>query len=397
MSLNKRIVFLLSAMMISTAMFGQKKVIAEAKQYVKTGKSLNVAENLMTDLLADSLTVKMKMEVYAILFESLRRQYENENEKIYLRQPYDTVAFFGINKKIITVAEDIDNYERKFLKDNKIHNNHSKSIASLSANILSGAFYFAKHNDYLKGYDYSSFFIEMADKEVFRRQLATDSLIYKAASLAVYCGHKLSDYEKVMRYAQLALNDQSQEPYIYQYMAEAYKMTGDTIHYVEILNSGFNRFPTFSFFFPKLIEHYFDRHDYNRAANIVDKALSVDRDNILYQFTKSTLFLNMGKYDECIDICLSIIEQNDSLKDVYYNIGAAYFNKAIELNKGQRYTRKQQMKINDLYRQALPYMEHYRYISPDKREKWLSILYTIYLNLNMGKEFDEINKIANRM
>ena len=32
---------------------------------------------------------------------------------------------------------------------------------------------------------------------------------------------------------------------------------------------------------------------------------------------------------------------------------------------------------------------------PESKEKWLSPLYTIYLNLNMGKEFDAIDKIKN--
>ena len=38
-------------------------------------------------------------------------------------------------------------------------------------------------------------------------------------------------------------------------------------------------------------------------------------------------------------------------------------------------------------------MEKYRTLVPEAKSKWLAPLYTIYLNLNMGKEFDEIDKI----
>ena len=38
-------------------------------------------------------------------------------------------------------------------------------------------------------------------------------------------------------------------------------------------------------------------------------------------------------------------------------------------------------------------MEKYRELEPTVKSKWLAPLYTIYLNLNMGKEFDEIDKI----
>lgn len=52
------------------------------------------------------------------------------------------------------------------------------------------------------------------------------------------------------------------------------------------------------------------------------------------------------------------------------------------------------MILND-YRKALPYLERYRQLAPDMKDRWSRPLYTIYLNLNMGKEFDEIDKIIN--
>ena len=40
-----------------------------------------------------------------------------------------------------------------------------------------------------------------------------------------------------------------------------------------------------------------------------------------------------------------------------------------------------------------PSIERFRLLAPDQKDKWMPLLYTIYLNLNMGKEFDEINRI----
>ena len=48
-----------------------------------------------------------------------------------------------------------------------------------------------------------------------------------------------------------------------------------------------------------------------------------------------------------------------------------------------------------LYKESLPYLEKYRLLAPEQKAQWVSPLYTIYLNLNMGKEFDEIDKIKN--
>ena len=45
------------------------------------------------------------------------------------------------------------------------------------------------------------------------------------------------------------------------------------------------------------------------------------------------------------------------------------------------------------YRGALPYMEQYRRMAPNDQSRWLLPLYTIYLNLNMGKEFEEMDNL----
>ena len=46
-----------------------------------------------------------------------------------------------------------------------------------------------------------------------------------------------------------------------------------------------------------------------------------------------------------------------------------------------------------LYKKALPYLQRYRALAPGAQDKWALPLYTIYLNLNMGREFEEIDKL----
>ena len=57
--------------------------------------------------------------------------------------------------------------------------------------------------------------------------------------------------------------------------------------------------------------------------------------------------------------------------------------------------RKNKKQLAAIYREALPYMEEFRALAPDDKNKWAPALYRIYLNLNMGKQFDEIDKIIN--
>jgi hypothetical protein len=49
--------------------------------------------------------------------------------------------------------------------------------------------------------------------------------------------------------------------------------------------------------------------------------------------------------------------------------------------------------MRQLYQKALPYMERYRALAPQEKDKWAAALYNIYLKLNMGREFEEIDRI----
>ena len=96
----------------------------------------------------------------------------------------------------------------------------------------------------------------------------------------------------------------------------------------------------------------------------------------------------MGRYDECIALSDSLISMNDSLPDPYYNAGTAYLNKALKLHP-----LRQKKQLRQVYQKARPYMERYRQLAPDQQRKWGPVLYRIYLNLNMGRQFDEIDQL----
>ena len=77
-----------------------------------------------------------------------------------------------------------------------------------------------------------------------------------------------------------------------------------------------------------------------------------------------------------------------NLAEAYFNAGTSYVNLALKLNE-----RKDKKQIRQLYQKARPYMEQYRKLMPKEKEKWGPALYRIYLNLNMGKQFDEIDQL----
>lgn len=380
-------------------LYAQKKQLATARESLKTGKELVKAEKSMQNLLEDSVN-RTNTKIWVMLCDILMKQYEQGNEKLYLKQQYDTAAFFSVTKRMYETMAKFDSIDAHLNMPSpvlpKYRERHAQFLNSIRPNLFNGGTYFLHVKDYKTAYDYFDNYIKTDKQSLFigYDYEHKDDLMPHAAYWAMYCGYKLGDTEKTMRYLNLAERDSSMLNFVRQYEASAYLMQKDTTKYFKALQEGFKEYPNFAFFFPRLVEYYVKNGDNQMALQITEKALETDSTSVLFRFTKSTVLLNLGRYKECIDICLKLIQEKADFADAYCNLGLAYFDQAIELAKTQQ-NRSKRIKINKLYETAMPYLEQYKRLAPKARDKWLAPLYTIYLNLNMGKEFDEIDKLRN--
>lgn len=379
----------------------QKKEISKARDYLKSGKNLEQAEQLMKKLLDDT-THRENKKIWVILFDAQRKQYELGNEKLYLKQKYDTVALFTIASKMFATAESLDSLEMIPDKKGRVNieyrKKHAEYLSQYRPNLYNGGAFFMSKQKYKEAYMLFSQYIKCAHEPLFGsfKYNETDTLMPVAAYWAVYCGYKLQDPKLTLHHAYLALKDTGHYDLMLQYLAETYKLEKDTIRYFQTIQEGFLKYPKFPFFFPRLIEYYASRGQWKDAVQACDYALEADSTSHLFRLVKSSTLLNMGKYEECIAICNELLAENTHLPDVQLNMGLAYFNQAVELDKATSMSRSRMTKIMDLYKKARPYLEEYRKLAPSRKERWAVPLYTIYLNLNMGKEFDEIDRILKK-
>jgi tetratricopeptide (TPR) repeat protein len=220
----------------------------------------------------------------------------------------------------------------------------------------------------------------------------SDSIAPLAASRNLYCGYRMQNTSVVLRNKEYALKDTVMLERTLQYLAETYSLMKDNTGYVSTLTDGIEHFPRSIYFFTHLIDYYNKVSDYEKAIKVADNALALDSCETLYLYAKSNILLNIGKNDDCIALCEKIISINDSLPEAYYNAGVAYINKAFSMEKG-RVNNKKRQQVKGFYSKSLKYMEKYRAMRPDDKDRWAAALYNIYLNLNMGKEFEEIDKM----
>lgn len=398
----KKLLFFLIAVALATGANAQKKAIAQARTYIKSGKDLEKAEKLMNDLLRDSAN-RDNQKIWLALGDAVRMQYEKGNEKLYLKQKYDTTALFNNAKKLFLIYESFDSIDALPDKKGKVQlkyrDKHAQILNAMRPNLYNGASFYLRKLDYKNAWDYYDIYLQCAEQPLFTgyNYAENDTLMKTAAYRALFCAHRMQDMDKTYKYLEMAEKDSSLLDNIWRYLAETQIYNADTTAYVATLKKGFGKYPAHPFFFPRLVDYYNMKQMPDSADLFVSNALATDSTNTLFLFAKSTILLNAQKYEECIDVTQKLMVLNDSMPEAYCNMGLAYFNQALMLDATGKRTRKKRQAVNQLYEKSLPYLEKYREMEPQQQSKWVPALYTIYLNLNMGKQFEEIDRIRENM
>lgn len=394
--MNKYIVLVIGGLLFSGICCAQRKQIGDARTILKSGKNIEQAEKLMTDLLKDKAN-ENNTRIYDIWLQAVEKQYLALNEKMYVKEKIDTTKFFDLAKRMFVVAEKLDSIDAKPNKNGKVDPEYRKDNAAKMAgyrpNIYYGGAHHLKKGDFKTAFSFFEMYLDCDRQPLFTGYdfMYKDAKMGEVAYWATYCGYRLNDPLLILRHAATAQRDEQKLEYTLQYMAEAWQKIEDDSMYTATLWQGFRAFPKSNYFFPRLMDNYNRRGHYEMADSVVNEALKTDSLNELYLFAKSTVMLNLRKYGECLKFSDQLIKQNPNLADIYYNGGIACLNIAQRMD-----SRKYKKQIKKMYEKAKPYMEKYREMAPDETAKWAPALYRIYFNLNMGKQFDEIDRLLKK-
>ena len=130
----KKYILYILIFLLPQCVMGQKKVISQARDFVKSGSSLDNAEKLMTDLLKDS-TNRDNQKIWLTLFEAQQKQYEQGNEKLYLKQQYDTTSLFNLTRRMFATLEGLDSLDRKPDEKGRVKFNIVTTVLNFLINI----------------------------------------------------------------------------------------------------------------------------------------------------------------------------------------------------------------------------------------------------------------------
>ena len=380
--------------------FAQKKEINEAIDKLKANKDLDKVEASMMKLLNDSAN-RHKEKIWNLLFESLQKQYKAGNEKLYLKQKYDTAALFNIASRMFTAMTDYDSIDalpdKKGRVKPKMRKQNAAMLNTLRPNLFNGGIYFIGKQNYQQAYALLDQYISAADLPMFKsyNYSSKDKHLPEAAYWAAYCGYKTHDAKKVLHNTYLALKDKDHHESMMQYLVATYMLEKDTARSVEALKEGFRAYPKSNYFYAHLMDYYSGKADWKKATELTNEALKADSANLTVWLAQSTLLINTGDYEHSFLIADSLVKRDSTMAEAWLNAGLAKYNLGVNLDKNSQTLKQKRQQTLRYYKEALPYLEQYRKLEPQNTDKWALPLYTIYLNLNMGKQFDEIDKILN--
>jgi predicted Zn-dependent protease len=379
----------------------QKKELSQARTYIKSGKDFDKAEKLMTDLIAKDSVNRQNKKVYATWYESVLGQYQQINEKIYLHQKYDTATVYTLLNRMYRVAESLDSLDAKPDEKGRVKLDYRKGNAEqlnkLRRNLYFGGTYNLRRNNYQEAFNFFETYIDAAQQPLFASYdyAKNDSLMSTAAYWATLAGYRMKDATRTLRYSDLALTDTSKAVFVRQYICEAYLWQQNDTEYLKALEDGFAHHPEYPYFFPRLGDYYNKHGQVDKTLQLSNEALIKYPDRSLFLLAKSVALLELDRYDECVEVSSKLIEKDPELPEPYFNIATCYLNQALKLEQKNE-PRLYREKLYEYYSKARPQMEQYRKLAPNDQKRWAPALYRIYLNLNLGQQFEEIDRLMKK-
>ena len=369
-----------------------------AKSAIKSKNGLENAEKGLTDYAADLQTPPtQRARAFNMAAQVADRIREVENEKMYLKQQFDTARYFNALLRVYQYTMSCDSVETEpdergrlrsaFGKDNR------RRRQDVAANLLQGGKWMMKHGRYGEAYDMFDVYdrADSADRKV-------DNSNRRLPVWAAKCGLLAGRMHGARHYAARAIAMRDEVAEMIGYKSQAELALGDTTAWLKTLGEGVEQFPANRSFFLALGGYHRRRGERKVALALTDRAVEACPDTIIYREARCQLLYEMGEWARCIEAGDFILGRNaDNIAANFYT-GASLVSRAEEQakampldTKSERY-RKEREEVRTNYQRARKALENFRRMRREDVSLWAPLLYKVYYALNMGKELNEVEQ-----
>jgi tetratricopeptide (TPR) repeat protein len=399
----KKVFLIIGLCLAVTAVFAQKAAVTSAERMAKDSRAnLNDARNLIKGALENAET-KDESKTWFVAGQIEDAQFNRENTKQILGQkPNEPIMYDALSKALpfFIKAQALD--QRPDAKG-KVSPKFEKNIKGiLTANhiyYINGGGYWFGEQDYQKAFDFFEQFLEIANLPFMAGTKAAvrDSNYMIVQYYAAMASTTLNNSELAIKSLKRAKDTPYEQHLIYQWLCGIYAEVEDTDNLEKTLEEGLQVFPDSSYYLFNLINTYISTDRNDKAIDMLNTAISKNPSNPnLYQSLGSVHERGTKDNDKAEENYKKAIELDPenamnqlNLGRIYYNAGVGKLNEVNLISDANLYNQGR-AEVKTLFIKALPFFEKAHQLAPTETDQMIG-LRTIYYNLDMGKELEEIS------
>ncbi len=356
-----------------SSVFAQKSKVNGALSYLTSGK-LDKAKEAIDQGIRNEKCISypkaylVKGKVYQGIFESPLPAY-----KKLAKNPLD-VAYAAYLK-----ALELDE-KGKMLKPVQ------EQMTNMIPNYTNRAVNCYNSEDYKGALDAFEKVLEIKKMDMFKSMPIDTAIIFNAGMAA----QKSEDFDKAAKYYKQAVDYNYGGAKSYANLSHVLKRIGKEEESIAYLHKGFELYPDDSWMLVELINYYMLGGEPQKAADYLDKAISLDPKNASFYRAKGTLFEKSNNTKQAEKMYEKALELEPNDFTSQYNLGLLKLNAVIAQHKeandidGIKEYKEAIKLVYDGYEKVIPYFERVLELKPDEINS-LKTLQELYYKLRDKK------------
>ncbi|MBQ7554149.1 MAG: tetratricopeptide repeat protein [Bacteroidaceae bacterium] len=397
----KKVLISMAFVLVAGSAFAQMDVVKNATKAGNKG-DFATAESLIEQALNNPETANLADAWYAA--GQIQQKKSDEQQKNQLMQRnFDENIMNGAALQMVKYFLKADQLKDAKGKEHSFQSKMASAIKGYKANLINGgiaAFNSSEEGTDAKALDFFGTYVDLAGAEMFAKDnlAVSDTLMPTIAYYAALAGIRSENYPAVEKYAPIAQADKENGQNATEFLIEALKKQDKTDQMLSVLKEAINKFPGNQAFFANMIDYYSANEKYDEALAFADQQIAKDSNNFFFYYVKGYLYSLMKNDDKSIEQYELAIQKNPEYADAYSNLGRAYVLKAQDFsatattNVNDPKYQEDAKTLRGLYEKAKPYYEKARQLAPDNTSLWKQGLSSVYYNLQMEKEYEEVMK-----
>ncbi len=238
-----------------------------------------------------------------------------------------------------------------------------------------------------------------ASRDLFLMSAQTSESLGRTDTMAIYnsglAAEQAEDYVNALKQYRRAAELGYLGPQMYIYMGNLYTKQEKPEEYLKVIQEGRQVYPENTDLIVYELNYYLQNGKFEEAENNLLLAIENEPDNKQLYFSLGVVYDNLGDKEKAVKAYEDAIRVDPEYFDAVYNLGAMYFNQAVEMNNkandiqdNKKYDAAR-AEAKEVFKKAKPHLEKAHEIDPNDMGAMQS-LSSLYVLLNETDKYQEM-------